>query len=383
MAFMIFEPPALTSSEEAVLERIRRLWSELHSNLATQSKRWTGLLARNLRAGAIQGSNSIEGILVSKEDALAAVDGEEPAEAEPDVWKAVTGYRTAMNYVLRLGSSSEFSYDPNLLRSLHYMMVQSDQRANPGAWRPGSVFVKNDATGEIVYTAPDRDLVPKLIDSLCTHLNAEDTKAPTRMVRAALAHLNLVMIHPFSDGNGRMSRCLQTLVLARGGVLDPTFCSIEEYLGRNAAQYYAALEEVGQGSWNPRRNTLNWVRFCFSAHYIQAKSAKRRLEYTALVGEAVEKILRERGLPDRAAVSLTNAVLGFKVHNEAYRREADVSVVVASRDLRALADAQLLRPHGEKRGRYYEAADVLVELRRLKQDARIPDPFTHPESEEA
>jgi Fic family protein len=376
---MIFETPTLTGSEEAVLESIRKLWGELHAGLETQPRRWSGLLARNLRARAIQGSNSIEGFHVTKEDALAAVDGDEPGEAEDTAWQAITGYRTAMDYVLRLGSASEFTYDANLLRSLHYMMVHNDERANAGAWRLGAIFVKNDATGETVYTAPDRELVPKLIDELCKHLTAGDTKSTTRMVRAAMAHLNLVMIHPFSDGNGRMSRCLQTLVLARGGVLSPTFCSIEEYLGRNTTQYYAALDEVGQGSWNPRRNALSWIRFCLSAHYIQAKSAKRRLEYTTIVGQSVEKILSDRGLPDRAAVSLTNAVLGFRVRNEGYRREADVSVVVASRDLRALAEAGLLKPYGEKRGRYYEAGDALVDLRRLKQDGRIPDPFTHPE----
>jgi Fic family protein len=378
---MIFETPALTGSEEAVLEKIRKLWGELHANLETQPKRWSGLLARNLRARAIQGSNSIEGLHVTKEDALAAVDGDEPGEAEGATWQAVIGYRTAMDYVLRLGSASEFTYDANLLRSLHYIMVHSDAHSNAGTWRPGAIFVKNDATGEIVYTAPDRESVPKLIDELCKRLAADDAKASTRMVRAAMAHLNLVMIHPFSDGNGRMSRCLQTLVLARGGVLSPTFCSIEEYLGRNTPLYYAALAEVGQGTWNPKRSALSWVRFCLSAHYIQAKSAKRRLEYTTLVGESVEKILGDRGLPDRAAVSLTNAVLGFRVHNEGYRREADVSVVVASRDLRALSESGLLKPYGAKRGRYYEAGDVLADLRRLKQNAPIPDPFTQSESE--
>jgi Fic family protein len=48
-----------------------------------------------------------------------------------------------------------------------------------------------------------------------------------------MAHLNLVMIHPFRDGNGRMARCLQSVVLAREGVLSPVFMSVEEYLGRN------------------------------------------------------------------------------------------------------------------------------------------------------
>lgn len=54
---------------------------------------------------------------------------------------------------------------------------------------------------------------------LCEELTECDRLSETRLIRAAMAHLNLVMIHLFSDGTGRMARCLQTLVLARGGVL--------------------------------------------------------------------------------------------------------------------------------------------------------------------
>jgi len=191
-----------------------------------------------------------------------------------------------------------------------------------------------------------------------------------------MAHLNLVMVHPFSDGNGRMSRCIQTLVLARGGVLDPTFCSIEEYLGRNTLAYYASLAEVGAGSWHPERSAMPWIRFCLSAHYIQAETARRRLEFTAQVGEHVENLLQKIGLPDRAAVSLTNAVLGFRVRNESYRREADVSQALASRDLKALSDAGLLDPFGAKRGRFYRAGAELTVLAKLKSKApRVRDPF--------
>lgn len=372
---MIYASPTLGPKETEVLAMIRSLWSALHANLASQPTRWTGLLARNLRARAIQGSNSIEGYHVTAEDALAAVDGDPPEEADTEAWQAVTGYRTAMNYVLRLGPSAEFTYDVNLIRSLHFMMVGHAHRANPGTWRPGAIFVRNDATGETVYEGPPREQVHGLVEELCRSLTADDRSAQDRMLRAAMAHLNLVMIHPFSDGNGRMSRCLQTLVLARGGVLDPTFCSIEEYLGRNPAAYYAALADTGQGTWQPERSALGWIRFCLSAHYIQAESARLRLEYTSQVGDEVERLLARAGLPDRAAVSLTNAVLGVRVHNAAYRREADVSQVVASRDLSVLSTAGLLTPIGEKRGRYYVAAPPLVALRSRKRSERIRDPF--------
>src|SRR6516164_8478986 len=84
---------------------------------------------------------------------------------------------------------------------------------------------------------PDHALVPALMAELVSSLNVK-SNLPS-VLGAAMAHLNLVMIHPFSDGNGRMGRALQTMVLARDGILDPRFLSIEEYLGRNTLDYYA------------------------------------------------------------------------------------------------------------------------------------------------
>ncbi|GAB2822248.1 hypothetical protein GCM10027022_10850 [Alpinimonas psychrophila] len=74
-------------------------------------------------------------------------------------------------------------------------------------------------------------------------------------VPALMAHLNLVMIHPFRDGNGRMARCLQSLILAAEGVLSPVFMSVEEYLGNNTQDYYRMLAEVCGGTG------LNWNTF--------------------------------------------------------------------------------------------------------------------------
>ncbi len=63
-----------------------------------------------------------------------------------------------------------------------------------------------------------------------------------------MAHFHLVSIHPFHDGNGRLARVLQALVLARGTGLPAELCSIEGSLAANTAGYYAALtrsREVG------------------------------------------------------------------------------------------------------------------------------------------
>ena len=76
-----------------------------------------------------------------------------------------------------------------------------------------------------------------------------------------MAHLNLVMIHPFRDGNGRMARALQTMVLAQDQVVEPTFSSIEEWLGNNTQDYYDVLAATGRGRLAPGNDATLWVKF--------------------------------------------------------------------------------------------------------------------------
>ena len=270
---MIFQTPEMSLDELAALDRIEEIRKELRYFVA-EPTRWLGSARRVLGAKAIQASNSIEGYNVSVDDAVAAIDGDEPMDAEDEDWFVVDGYRRAMTYVLRLAKDPHFNYTPQLIRSLHFMMTEYTMDADPGLWRPGPIWIRNDATGAVVYEGPDPELVPSLVEELINELK-EDHQTPA-MVRGAMAHLNLVMIHPFRDGNGRMSRCLQTLVLAREQILYPELSSIEEYLGRHTDAYYTVLRDVGGGDWRPDRDARPWVRYCLTAHYIQAASVLRR-----------------------------------------------------------------------------------------------------------
>lgn len=79
-----------------------------------------------------------------------------------------------------------------------------------------------------------------------------------------MAHLHVVSVHPFRDG-GRIARIIQSLVPAREGGVSPEFSSIEEYLGHNARQYYAVLQEVQAGRYQPERDASPWDRYSFDA----------------------------------------------------------------------------------------------------------------------
>lgn len=225
---MIFQIPPPNFEEGAALARIDDLRRDLR-HYVSEPTRWVGQIRRVLSARAIQGSNSIEGYNVSDEDALAAVEGDEPGSATLENWQAVQDYQRAMTYVLQLAHDEHFAYSPQIIRSLHFMITEHGRNASPGLWRPGPSWIRNDATGEVAYDAPDAEEVPGLIDELVQQLGGADN-VPVQ-VKGAMAHLNLVMIHPFRDGNGRMARALQTLVLGRDQLLEAPFSSIEEYLG--------------------------------------------------------------------------------------------------------------------------------------------------------
>ena len=379
---MLYTYAELDDAEKAVVSRIEALQRDLRFFVVQQPKRWTGLLARMTRARALRASNSIEDINVSQEDALAAVDGEDPIEAGKGDWKAVLGYQQAMTYILQRCRDNDFRFSVDSILALHFMISQSDLDANPGNFRRGWVGVRNTRTGEIVHEGVDRDLLEPLIDELVAYLNGP--AVPHVIVKAALAHLNLTLLHPFSDGNGRTARALQTAVLANEGMAAQEFSSIEEYIGKQQQEYHTVLAATGGGGWNPKRDAQPWIRFCLKGHYIQLQTLLRRNQEFGAVYADLFDLLRDRGLHERMALALLEAAFGRRVRNASYRVSADISNNLASRDLKQLVDEGLLEAHGEKRGRHYLAGpDVraIRDRRRLKKE--IADPFEQPITDEA
>ena len=375
---MLFATPELDQREREVLDEIARLRQALRLQIHAP-RRWIGSLRRLTFARAVQGSNTIEGYNATLEDVAAVLAGEEPLEASDETRLALEGYRDAMTYVLQLAEDPYYRFDESLIRSLHFMMMRHDLSKNPGRWRPGVVYVRDELTGEIVYEGPDAGLVPGLVGELVESVNTPDEEHA--IVRAGMAHLNLVLIHPFSDGNGRMARCVQTLVLARDAILEPTFSSIEEYLGRNTQDYYDVLAEVGRGSWQPENDARPWLRFTLTAHIRQARTLLARIRESEELWERCSVEAQSARLSARVIPALFNAALGFRLQRSAYRALADdeVSEMTATRDLKAMADAGLLVAHGERRGRHYTASDELRsiarEIRERRPSQGDADPF--------
>lgn len=371
---MLFQEPELDADDLRVIAEIDDLRRQLKLYLRT-GRRWNGQLRRNLRARAIRGSNSIEGYDVSLDDAVALLEDDEPLDADRLTSLEIIGYRNAMTYIQQLAEDPHFSMDESLIRSLHFMMLGHDLAKSPGQYRIKPVYVHDDEQDLIVYEGPEPELVPDLMAELMVDLHAE--RSSPQYVRAAMAHLNLVMIHPFRDGNGRMARALQTLVLSREKIVSPEFCSIEEWLGRNTSAYYDVLALVGKGSWSPGPDTHAWVKFNLIAHHMQAQTVLRRVDETRRMWLRIVDLLAELKLPDRFAFALYPAAVGLKVRRAAYERDAELEQATAGRDLRAMVAAGYLRAMGETKGRTYAATPPLTAIRDEIAQGRIrpSDPY--------
>ena len=354
--------PELDADDLRVLGEIEDHRQKLRIQVRDHRK-WEGQLRRSLVANAIQGSNSIEGINVTELDAAALVEGQDmSAEVDDHTRRAVEGYRDALTWVQQSAEMKNFSYDEMLFSALHFMIQKYDLRKWPGRYREGRIWVTGRDPLNPVYTGPDPELVPGLMAELVDWLNNGDLDAPA-LVRASMAHLNLVSIHPWRDGNGRMSRCLHTLVLAQDKVLAPEFSSIEEWLGEpvNTLDYYRALRTT-RPTWEPEvADAHQWIRFCLGAHHFQAQSVQRRVDRARMLWAALESVVVEHELDERMVSALYAAAVG-ELRRATYAQDEGLTRDQSVRDLQRLRQRGLIRSVGHARTQRYVADGDVAEV---------------------
>ncbi|HVK29107.1 MAG TPA: Fic family protein [Nocardioides sp.] len=370
----LFAAPDPDLEDQQVISEIHETRASLADYLRVP-KRWNGLLRRTSTARAIQGSNTIEGYTVSDEDAVAAVDDEPPLSADEETWLEIIAYRRVLTYVLNVATEPGFVIDEAVLRSMHFMLLDHELSKTPGRYRTKEIFVRDDQRGINVYAGPDGDLVPTLMRTLSESLSAPTADDP--LVRGAMAHLNLVMIHPFRDGNGRMARALQTMVLAQDQVVEPTFSSIEEWLGNNTQDYYDVLAATGHGAWNPGNDATLWVKFNLRAHHMQAQTMRRRFDEAEIQWHKIDELVSEHRLNERIGSALFDAMIGLRVTRPSYVKLTELDERTATRDLVNAANIGLLEARGERRGRHYVAGEPLRRIQTELRAGRKPleDPY--------
>jgi Fic family protein len=341
------------------LEELDELRRYLAQHLGDTAQPWTGALRRLAAAEATVGSTSIEGYGASIEDTVEILAGRHPAGASDETQRIIAAYAQAMDRVAVLADDRRFQWSAQTMLDLHFLVCHPQPNASPGRLREGSMIVTR-GLGRDPYRPPASSEVPLLLNEVAMWLGKGDL-ARHPVVRAAMAHLNLVSIHPFRDGNGRVARIVQSLVLAKEGLLRPELVSIEPYLGRHTREYYAVLEQVQGQAFDPVRDASPWVDFCIEAHVFEATERRRWLEIAYARHEFCEELVRDQAYPARFAIALDQTLLGLPVTNVEHRREAGIAGPTATQDLQRLRRDGWLDQEGGGRSIRYVASRKLQE----------------------
>jgi Fic family protein len=350
------------------LDELDELRRYLAQHLGDSAQPWTGALRRLAAAEATVGSTSIEGYGASLEDTVEILAGRHPSGASEETQRIIAAYAQAMDRVAVLADDLRFQWSPQTMLDLHFLVCHPQPQAGPGRLREGPVIVTR-GLGRDPYRPPSPSDVPGLVTEVADWLGAGDL-ARHPVIRAAMAHLNLVSIHPFRDGNGRVARIVQSLVLAKERLLRPELVSIEPYLGRHTREYYAVLEEVQGPAFDPRRDASPWVEFCIEAHLFEARERRSWLEIAFARHDFCERVAHERRYPERFVMALDQALLGLPLTNVDYRREADIAGPTATQDLQRLRREGWLDQEGGGRSVRYVASRKLQELWSLSSGGR-------------
>jgi Fic family protein len=209
-----------------------------------------------------------------------------------------------------------------------------------GCYRTGEMQIVSGTIGneKVHYEAPTPQTLKKEMDKFIAWLNSDLKIDP--VIKAAIAHLWFVTLHPFDDGNGRMTRALSDMLLARGDESPKRFYSMSNQILTERKKYYAALEKSQHGEIDIT-HWLNWFLSCLKRALLSSE-------------EILKNILRkadfwnrhsQTSLNDRQQLMLNKLLNGFKgkLQSSKWAKITKCSTDTALRDIKDLIEKGILR----------------------------------------
>ena len=154
--------------------------------------------------------------------------------------------KEVQRYALALRQGFSQISHAGVISRRHILDIQAELEQNNAGIRalPGTQL-KNDRTGEIIYTPPQHpEEINRLMDNLLKFINDDELSDLDPLVKMAVIHHQFESIHPFDDGNGRTGRILNILYLVVQGLLDLPILYLSQYIIKNKQEYYRLLQVV-------------------------------------------------------------------------------------------------------------------------------------------
>lgn len=236
----------------------------------------------------------IEGNELNLSQAQKVLEGQEVTARERDV-QEVINYRKVMDYTnelqiankqsLRSDELIKYQINEGTIKEIHRITVQKILPSEQcGVFRKTQVVVRNSLTGEVSFKPPMAIAIPFQIKDLLEFVNKEADIHP--VLKSGAVHYELVRIHPFLDGNGRVARSLSTLILFQENYDIRKFFSLEEYFDSDSQKYYEALQSVEKGGLD----LTKWLEYFSLGLAIELSKIKEKVERISIDANLRKKL---------------------------------------------------------------------------------------------
>lgn len=275
-----FKISSLMNNKLAEIDYFNGLWEGKTGLLGKQNLR---NLKKVSTIESIGSSNRIEGNQLSDTDVASVLMNLKKQSFRSRDEEEVAGYAKLLETIY--DHFSEIPITENYIKQMHQIMLSrvSKDIHHCGEYKKISNAVAAfDADGNeigIVFQTATPFDTPFMMRELVTWVNEaikERFWHPLIVIGVFIVHF--LTIHPFQDGNGRLSRALTTLLLLKAGYDYVPYCSIESIIEANKSSYYAALRNTQKSIWTDDVDYEPWLAFFFSTLHKQTKILIEKIE---------------------------------------------------------------------------------------------------------
>jgi len=273
------------------IDEFRGLWK----GSLRLSPQTLGRLKRSVLITSTGASTRIEGSRMSDEEVARLIQGLKSAPPKGRDAEEVAGYADLLGRIFDHWQTLKITEGQILHFHKILLNFSEKDKAHKGAYKTTDnkvVMRKVDGTEVVIFEPTKPYLTKKEMDDVMYWLHDEMRRKETHpLILIANFIFEFLAIHPFTDGNGRLSRALTTLLLLKTGYTYVPYVSLDEIIEEKKIEYYLALRRTQSKHKTKKEDITEWLNFLLDALLEQVKRAKEIMEE-----DQPEKLLSEKQL---------------------------------------------------------------------------------------
>lgn len=314
---------------------------------------WEVKFKEDAQLRAVHYGTHVEGNELNLEEVKRVMEGQKVVARERDI-KEVINYRKVIEYLEKKDKKDKGIYSENTLKELHKLTVAGIiPEEETGKYRTVQVVLRDVLTGEIVHRPCPAVEVNYQMQDFFEWLNDPGAARDLHTIlKAGITHYAVVNIHPFTEGNGRVSRALATLILLNEGYDIRKLFSLEEYYDKNVAAYYYAIKTADQ---NPDHDLTSWLEYFVEGVAIEFNRVKEKVQHLSLDLKLKDRAGEQIFLNERQ-IKLVEYIenVGYLSNREFKELLPMVSEDTVLRDLKDLMEKKIIKKRGKTKAARYE-----------------------------